>query len=757
MKLEKGYAILDNSTSTNYIGALPEKRIQLPDFKLNQSNQESHSASNNNNSSNPIESPESKKRKDREALSHDQEKKIKKTDDAALQRQESKEFLEAALKMIEEQEKLNSLGEFTQKEVTFSKSPEQHLTKLMEKSQELETYFDMNQNKLVIIGYEKRIEEFAKFVRELLENENTEDPGEFTQRELDYSDYLKAYKDELDKKAESLEVYIEYGGKKMIVAGFQKRIDEFVAFLTKREAEIQAEAEAKLQMETASAIKPEGIKSESMVSKDTGTASINKPEPKIEDSSKKIVLTPFLLEKKDQIEEKSRALDVIYELKDNEIILYGDPANQLELSTFLFELQGQNEEYKNGKVYDQKQISISDSIKRQRDDVEKKAKELGLVCDIRENKVFLGGDQMNITEFIIWLYEKEATSKKSDFVIPEESKTGEDAFVQKDINISTFHRGRQKEIEKKAEELELIIEFGYDIILTSGFQSKINTFVKYLYELESEAKRALYPKYWDFYEINQFSMFPVKKDSDEFKMVHQLFKRTMAHADIIKLERIQNRYLMDHYITMIQKRQELHPDESINRLLLFHGTRQTDPAAIYRNFDTGFDLQYAAYGAYGKGIYFARDASYSHGFAHPKSHGVYQMLMADVFVGKAYDYNRGGIKGQLVKPPDGYDSICVNTNGFYILYNNLHSYPLYLIEYRVNNNNMGGGLFARPAIASNPLFTGGSLFGNYYNYNPAPAPLFQNNIYNNQYNQYNQYYDDDEEDEDWDGEDDDEY
>ena len=94
---------------------------------------------------------------------------------------------------------------------------------------------------------------------------------------------------------------------------------------------------------------------------------------------------------------------------------------------------------------------------------------------------------------------------------------------------------------------------------------------------------------------------------------------------------------------MIQKRQELHPEEPINRMLLFHGTRQTEPERIYKNFDTGFDLQYAAHGAYGKGIYFARDASYSHGFAHPLKNGVFQMLLADVFVGKAYDHNnRGG-------------------------------------------------------------------------------------------------------------------
>jgi hypothetical protein len=542
----------------------------------------------------------------------------------------------------------------------------------------------------------------------------------------------------------------------MNVAGFQKRIDEFVAFLKKREAEIQAEAQKKLEMETQVAIKSENPRDNKPPVENKSSA--NKSEPKI-DGSKTIVLTPFLLTRKTEIEDKGKDLGIIYELKENEIILYGDETKQLEFSNFLFELQGTKDDYKNGKAYDQKQMTISSSTKSDREEVEKKAKELALVCEVRDHKVFLGGDSSSITEFIIWLYEREASNKKKSYNIPEEIKSGNDEYVQKDINISTFHRSRQKDIEKKAEEMELVTEFGYDIILTSGFQSKINEFMKYLYEQEAQAKKALYPKYWDFYEVNQFSMTPVKKGTDEFNQVDVLFKRTMANADIRRLERIQNRYLMDHYITMIQKRQELHPNEPINRLLLFHGTRQTDPVQIYKNFDTGFDLQYAAYGAYGKGIYFARDASYSHGFAHPKGNGVFQMLMADVFAGKAYDVSRGGMKGQMVKAPDGYDSICANANSFYILYNNLHSYPLYLIEYTMpnqfNNGMIGGALLNRQIAPAGGLFAGGGLF-NPPNYNYNPPPLFGNYNYNNNYNNYNANYnnyddEEDEEDEDWEG------
>jgi len=58
------------------------------------------------------------------------------------------------------------------------------------------------------------------------------------------------------------------------------------------------------------------------------------------------------------------------------------------------------------------------------------------------------------------------------------------------------------------------------------------------------------------------------------------------------------------------------------------------------------------------------------------------MMLADVFVGRPYEHNnnRGG-GGNYIKAPDGYDSVSAG-GAFYMLYNNFHSYPLYLITYR---------------------------------------------------------------------------
>lgn len=81
---------------------------------------------------------------------------------------------------------------------------------------------------------------------------------------------------------------------------------------------------------------------------------------------------------------------------------------------------------------------------------------------------------------------------KDDIALSKNGRTEE--YVQKKISISAFQREKQEEIQKKAQELELICDLGYDVILVSGDKSQIATLIGYLWEIESEAKKALCPK-----------------------------------------------------------------------------------------------------------------------------------------------------------------------------------------------------------------------------------------------------------------------
>jgi len=100
---------------------------------------------------------------------------------------------------------------------------------------------------------------------------------------------------------------------------------------------------------------------------------------------------------------------------------------------------------------------------------------------------------------------------------------------------------------------------------------------------------------------------------------------------------------------------------------------------------------------WGKGIYFATQASYSHGYAH-RPEGIttnrYQMFLAKVICGDSYDCLPDS---KLVMPPEKpaqylsgvqlerqrFDSVTGVTGNVqvYIVYSNSRAYPLYLITY----------------------------------------------------------------------------
>ena len=133
--------------------------------------------------------------------------------------------------------------------------------------------------------------------------------------------------------------------------------------------------------------------------------------------------------------------------------------------------------------------------------------------------------------------------------------------------------------------------------------------------------------------------------------------------------------------------------EQVNEKLLFHGTSVTNPSQIYESTN-GFDVQYARRGTWGKAIYFAEKASYSHrhSYATGAPDNCRQMFLAKVLTGVCYndapkDRNRTKPEFQRV---DGrsrgtytFDSLSGMTGGsrVYAIFDNWHSYPNYLITY----------------------------------------------------------------------------
>ena len=131
--------------------------------------------------------------------------------------------------------------------------------------------------------------------------------------------------------------------------------------------------------------------------------------------------------------------------------------------------------------------------------------------------------------------------------------------------------------------------------------------------------------------------------------------------------------------------------QAINELSLFHGTGRHEPSDIYGG-DSSFDMRFSRDGMWGRGNYFAVNASYSNSYSYKAEGGVRQMLVAYVLTGhsKYCPSDSGLTKPPMLPGPQGdtsikrrYDSVSGDTRGskVYITYDNDKAYPAYLITY----------------------------------------------------------------------------
>ena len=165
----------------------------------------------------------------------------------------------------------------------------------------------------------------------------------------------------------------------------------------------------------------------------------------------------------------------------------------------------------------------------------------------------------------------------------------------------------------------------------------------------------------------------------------------MHDAEIMSIERIQNRDLWQKYSDRAQQiRSE---PQACREKFLFHGTRDTDPKEIYKG-DSSFDIKFSREAMWGKGNYFAVNASYSNKYAHSvRGTTMKKLLVAFVLTGLSCYHEPDS---SLTMPPyrseqddpsgirRRYHSVNGVTGGttVYITYDNNLAYPAYVITYR---------------------------------------------------------------------------
>lgn len=212
----------------------------------------------------------------------------------------------------------------------------------------------------------------------------------------------------------------------------------------------------------------------------------------------------------------------------------------------------------------------------------------------------------------------------------------------------------------------------------------------------------------------------ISKSSEEWKMVEKRLTKTIQNATLLGVVRVQNLHLWEYFSFRRDRVAKLSGMNDPNAVRVWHGTRQTDPMVICKDEADGFMMQHSRRGMWGRGIYFADNASYSNSYAYeedrtfspvvpkpsyswynkmfstsPPSNDVPSLkvvraktlILANLVVGEEVDLpSDSSLKHCPTKPGDGkrrYDTVTGITGGskVYIVYENGRAYPEYLVTY----------------------------------------------------------------------------
>ncbi len=178
---------------------------------------------------------------------------------------------------------------------------------------------------------------------------------------------------------------------------------------------------------------------------------------------------------------------------------------------------------------------------------------------------------------------------------------------------------------------------------------------------------------------NFLSLYKLIPNSTEFNFVKEKTQNALQvnKLQIEEIERIENKTLWRKYFENMEliKSQKLNSAEG----WLFHGTRTNNPFNVVKD---GFDISFSNdAGSQGRGLYFAKESTYSIPAYCYFDGTFYFVFLCKVHCGNSY--NSGG--GKFYKPPlfnaqKGiyYDSV-YNTQ-MVVVYENHKAYPYYLIK-----------------------------------------------------------------------------
>jgi len=247
------------------------------------------------------------------------------------------------------------------------------------------------------------------------------------------------------------------------------------------------------------------------------------------------------------------------------------------------------------------------------------------------------------------------------------------------------------------------VSSGLSDIIAKGLHKKISERYTSAMEMKSDLEELMQSRYSDLSLPSNWKDMSspwqdvervVLSEGKEKEAVIAAFRETMpANQDVLvgNVERVQNATLWNQYAakrrTMMQRQGAT---DRYERRWLFHGTGQDTVVKILtqgfnRNF--GFkEINKNALTLYGKGVYFAVNASYSssHRYSKPNSAGDQQMFACRVLVGEYCQGKQDQPTPDVRHGTDLYDSTVdnVNTPQIFVAYHDAQAYPEYLITFK---------------------------------------------------------------------------
>ncbi|XP_019406192.1 PREDICTED: uncharacterized protein LOC109320505 [Crocodylus porosus] len=218
-----------------------------------------------------------------------------------------------------------------------------------------------------------------------------------------------------------------------------------------------------------------------------------------------------------------------------------------------------------------------------------------------------------------------------------------------------------------------------DLLKQKGFVPGRKTTISIRREICLEDK--VIAPHWEPMGEGLVKMVELQPSSEEYQEVAKGFNRTAKGFSILKIERVQNKFLWVSYCWKRSWMVTKNPLGVRNECILYHGTQPENCCSIQ---EIGFKSTCRKAGLYGQGLYFGVDASLSAFYAEPDSSGHRFMFQARVLTGQ---FTRGEEKMALPpQKPDGsgrYDSVAnlASRPTMFVTFFDDHAYPEYLITF----------------------------------------------------------------------------